>query len=135
MSAAMWPQASPHPGITPDPGLGLPGKPGRAVLGRGPSYFSGGGPPGGDAIRAVWPPGTGAVATAGPSVAADACEQSPSGPLCARPPGSDPKGDPATADALAPRLASLGLGRNPSAHSALALCRDIWGRRAEPLER
>ena len=134
--AALWRQASSHPGMTADPGAGLPGKPGQAVLGRSQSYFSGGEPPGCDAIPAVWPPGTGAAAALGSSGAAGAREQSLGVPSRGQAPGGDTKADSATAaaHALAPHMASLGLGRNPSAHSALALCRDIWGRSAEPLE-
>ena len=142
--AALWRQASLNPGMTLDPGMGPPGKPGQAMLGRSQSYFSGGGHPGGDAIRAVWPPDTGAglglreaLATQASSGAEYACEQSPGMPWRGQLASDDPKPNPATAaaNALAPRMASLGLGRNPGAHSALALCRDIWGRRAEALER
>lgn len=138
--AALWRQASLNPGTALDPGMGPPGKPGQVMLGRSQSYFSGGGRPGGDAIGAVWPSGMGASPALGSSGAAYAYEGSPGMPWrgqLASGPGEDSKADPAAAaaDALAPRMASLGLGRNPGAHSGLALCRDIWGRRAEPLER
>lgn len=137
--AALWQQARSNPGTNLDPGMAPPGKPGQVMLGRSQLYFSGGGRPGGDAIRAVWPPGTGASAALGSSGAMYTCEQGPGMPWrgqLASGAGEDPKADPATAaaDALALRMASLGLGRSPGAHSALALCRDIWGRRAESLE-
>ena len=135
--AAQWRQASPNPGMTLDPGMGLSGKPGPVVLGRSQSYFSGGGHLGGDAIGAVWPPGTSSLEALGSSGAEYACEQRAGMPQHGQLAIEDPKYDPATlaADALAPRVASLGLGRSPVAYSALALCRDIWGRRAEALER